>query len=73
MTDEDLLQQVIDKWTEAGKMRDEADEAESHAKDLRFQAEDKLDEADELAKPLIESHPEWREALLEDYRDPRDV
>lgn len=70
MTEEDLLQQVMDKWHEAGKMKDEADESESHARDLRYRSEDLLDEADTLAEPLIAAHPEWKDALLT-QQDPR--
>jgi len=70
VTEEDLLQQVMDKWHEAGKMKDEADEAEAHAQNLRMMSEDRLDEADTLAEPLIEAHPEWKDALLT-QQDPR--
>jgi len=69
-TEDEALDAIVAIWADAAKMRDEADEMEAEARDLRFQGEELLDQADEAAAPLIESHPEWREAI-EEQRDPR--
>ena len=71
MTDDEALDALTRMWADAGKMRDEADEAEHHAQDLRFQADEVLDKADEKAKEIIETHPEWSDDLLYDKKDPR--
>ena len=68
-TDDDL-DAIVALWSEAGKMRDEADEMEAEARDLRFQSEEKLDEADVKIAAVLLAHPEWRE-LLDEGVDPR--
>lgn len=70
-TEDEAMDAIVAIWADAAKMRDEADEMEAEARDLRFQGEELLDQADEAAALLIESRPEWRDALLFDHKDPR--
>lgn len=72
-TEDEAMDAIVRMWADAGKMVDEAVEAEAHAENLRFQAEDILDAADVKATEIIESRPEWRDALLFDHKDPRDA
>ena len=71
-TEDEAMDAIVAIWADAAKMRDEADEMEAEARDLRFQGEELLDQADEAAALLIESRPEWRDALLFDHKDPRE-
>ena len=59
-------------WFEAKTHRDEAEFLEDQAASKWAQANEKDDAAEELWKPLVESHPEWRDAFIEQV-DPRTV
>ena len=65
-----VLDHIVRLWAESARLSGEASDLEEEARNLRAQSEDKLDEADTLADPLIEAHPGW-EDLLDNGEDPR--
>jgi hypothetical protein len=68
--DDQVLVVVFRLWSEADEHDDQAAMFEDEARNLRAQADDKRDEAEELWKPLLADHPEWKEAL-DEGTDPR--
>ena len=70
VNEDTILDHITRLWNEADALTDEARELEDEAFNKSRMAEEKRDQADELAEPLIAAHPGWKR-LLEDGEDPR--
>ena len=70
VNEDTILDHITRLWNEADALTDEARELEDEAFNKTKMAEEKRDEADALAAPLIAAHPGWKD-LLEDGEDPR--
>jgi len=71
LTDDDRsLDAILKLWAEADAFEASASMFEDEARNARYSAEDKLDEASEIIKDVVAIHPEWK-ATLEDGHDPR--
>lgn len=71
LTDDDRSLDAITKlWAEAEALEATVEMYEDEARNARYSAEDKLDEASDLIRDVVAIHPEWK-ATLEDGHDPR--
>ena len=69
-----VLDKVVALWNEAGDHEQEAQLLEEESRNQRKMAEDLYEQAENLWKPLLDDHPEWRDDLIlaEDPRLPKD-
>lgn len=64
MTENETLDKINGLWAEAKQHEAAAALHQDEARNERYQAEDLFAEAEELFKPLLASHPDWREAMV---------